>query len=249
MITSSWQSVHSWYDKKIGDTGDWTHKNIVIPKTIQLLSLSSKSTVLDLGCGQGILARALPSSLSYIGVDIAPSLIDVAKQRDTNNKHTYITGDITTPIHFPKQFSHAVSLLTIDNIKDVPHVFQHTTNYLEPHGIFVFVINHPCFRIPRQSSWEIDPKNKIQYRRINRYLTPLEIPITMHPGTSSSPMTWTYHFPLETYATWLHDTGFVIETIEEWTSDKTSVGKAGKMENRSRSEFPLFLAIRAKKIS
>ena len=71
----------------------------------------------------------------------------------------------------------------------------------------------------------------------------------MHPGASSSPITWTYHFPISMYTTWLHDVGFVIEMIEEWTSDKTSIGKAGKMENRSRSEFPLFLAIRAKKIS
>jgi hypothetical protein len=46
----------------------------------------------------------------------------------------------------------------------------------------------------------------------------------------------------------LKDAGFVIDTIEEWTSDKESEGRAGKMENRSRAEIPLFMAIKAIKI-
>jgi len=40
----------------------------------------------------------------------------------------------------------------------------------------------------------------------------------------------------------------VIEKIEEWASDKDSVGKAAKMENRARAEIPLFMAIQAKLI-
>jgi hypothetical protein len=43
----------------------------------------------------------------------------------------------------------------------------------------------------------------------------------------------------------LKDAGFVIEEIEEWTSDKESEGRAGRMENRSRNEIPLFMAIGA----
>ncbi len=249
MMTSSWQSVHSWYDKKLGDSGDWTHKNIVTPKTITLLSLSSTSTLLDLGCGQGIFARAIPPAIPYVGVDLSPSLIASAKKRDKNTKHTYITGDITTPLHLQNTFSHAVCILTLDNIKNISLVLRYTFHYLEPKGIFVFVINHPCFRIPRQSGWEVDKESKLQYRRINRYLSPLEIPISMHPGQTQKTTTWTFHYPLSSYSAWLEQSGFVIEKIEEWISDKTSVGNTAKMENRSRSEFPLFLAIRAKKLS
>jgi hypothetical protein len=38
----------------------------------------------------------------------------------------------------------------------------------------------------------------------------------------------------------------VIDALEEWTSDKESEGKASRMENKARSEFPLFLALRAR---
>jgi len=46
---------------------------------------------------------------------------------------------------------------------------------------------------------------------------------------------------------WLKENEFTIDIIEEWTSDKESVGKVAKMENRARSEFPLFLALKCRK--
>ena len=67
----------------------------------------------------------------------------------------------------------------------------------------------------------------------------------MHPGSDSG-LTWSFHQPLSTYTKMLADNHFVIENLEEWTSDKESVGKASRMENRSRAEFPLFLAIAAR---
>jgi hypothetical protein len=40
-----------------------------------------------------------------------------------------------------------------------------------------------------------------------------------------------------------------VSDLEEWTSDKVSIGKAAKGENRARAEFPLFLVIKAVKMS
>lgn len=76
----------------------------------------------------------------------------------------------------------------------------------------------------------------------------MDIPINMNPSDRGSEVTMSYHFPLSSYSKMLKDAGFVIELIEEWTSDKESQGKAARMENRSRSEIPLFLAIKAKKL-
>jgi len=245
MKNTSWEPISTEYDKKLKDRGDWAHTNIVIPNTIKLLSLTSKSSLLDLGCGQGILARSIPNTIVYIGIDIAPSLIAFANNRDQNNHHQYYTSDITKQLPIQSSFTHAACILTLDNIKNPIDVIHQAYLHLQTNGIFVIVINHPCFRIPRQSSWGIDVQNKLQYRRINRYLSPIEIPITMHPGMTNSLVTWTYHFPISMYSAWLKENGFVINIMEEWTSDKDSVGRAAKMENRARSEFPLFLAIKA----
>ena len=99
-----------------------------------------------------------------------------------------------------------------------------------------------------QSSWKIDPENKIQYRRIDKYMSPMKIPIQTQPSKGvQSTQTFSFHHPLSDYSRWLKDAGFVISMIEEWCSDKESDGGAAKMENRSRAEIPLFMAIVAHK--
>lgn len=247
--TTSWSPVAPWYDKLVSETGSYFHEHVILPKILKLLNLNDASNVFDVGCGQGVLARALTKNISYTGIDLSEQLIQDAKKRDQNPRHRYIVADATKEIHgLDKTFSHAVFLLSLQNMEYPEQAIANVSKLLKPNGILVIVLNHPCFRIPRQSSWGIDQQNKLQYRKINRYLSPLKIPITMHPGKGSSPVTWTYHFPLSEYSKWLSGQHFCITLLEEWTSDKESVGKAGRMENRSRSEFPLFLAIQATKM-
>jgi len=248
---TTWEPVSSWYDQSIGEKGDFTHRTLVIPKSISLLSLHDNSALLDLGCGQGILGREIPQSVGYTGVDTSTSLIENARKRDRNPKHRYYVADVTRSIPVPVQsFSHAAAILMMDNVQHPKEVIKTAKKHLHPHGLFLFVINHPAFRIPRQASWGIDNESKIQYRRINRYLSPLSIPITLHPSQKeSSPVTWTFHYPISAYSQWLNELGFSIELIQEWTWNKTSAGKAGKMEDRARNEFPLFLAVTARLIT
>jgi ubiquinone/menaquinone biosynthesis C-methylase UbiE len=245
-MKTSWQPVNKWYSKLVDEKGHYYHQHVVIPGVIRLLSLDQSSRLLDVACGQGVLGRAIPKNINYTGFDIARSLIEEAKKFDRSANHTYLMGDATKELPLGEwKFTHAAIVLALQNIEDADSVISNIQKHLLPNGKLVIVLNHPCFRIPRQSSWGIDETNKLQYRKINRYMSPLKIPITTHPGEQSSPMTWTFHNPLSFYTQILSKHGFVIDVLEEWTSDKESVGKARRMENRSRSEFPLFLAIRA----
>ncbi len=242
---TSWERDSKWYKEATGGAGNYFHEHVVIPGARKLLQLSPKAKVLDVGCGTGVLGRAIPKTVSYLGVDAAPSLIEQAAREDHTPLHTYMVADATRPLTIDTDFTHAALILSLQNMKDPFGVFQNIAGHMVPNGMLVIVLNHPCFRIPRQSSWGIDETNKLQYRRINRYLSPLEIPITMHPGKQNSTVTWSYHFPLSDYAAMLKTNGFVIDTIEEWASDRKSAGSAAKMENRTRREIPLFLALRA----
>ena len=250
MKNTSWSPVAKWYSGIVGDSGHYFHEHVIFPGLALLLDPKPGDSVLDVGCGQGVYARTLPHNVDYTGIDISKELILEAKKLTKNSKHNYYVADATKALPVPADsFDHAVSLLAIQNMKDGASMIQNTASSLKNRGDFVIVMNHPSFRIPRQSSWGRDEANKLEYRRINRYLSPLEIPINAHPGLSDSPMTWTYHQPLEYYVKALKSAGMVITDIEEWTSDKISVGKAKKSENRARSEFPLFLAIHAVKIN
>jgi ubiquinone/menaquinone biosynthesis C-methylase UbiE len=246
---TSWQNVSDWYEKIVGKEGHYYHQQIILPGSLALLGLNTSSSLLDLACGQGVLARRLPREAHYAGVDISPALISQAKRLDKNKKHIYLVADISRDLKLSQgDFSHACIILALQNVADPSAVIRNAHKYLKDKGKFLIVINHPCFRIPRQSRWGVDEQNKVQYRRIDRYMTDLSIPITAHPGQGErSEVTWTYHKPLSEYVKLLSDGGFVLEKLEEWISDKQSVGDAAKMENRARNEFPLFLALLARK--
>jgi len=111
------------------------------------------------------------------------------------------------------------------------------------------VMMHPCFRSPKETSWGWDEQQKVQYRRINRYLLPRKHPIVAHPGQKTGEYTWTFHKPIEAYVKSLRSANLLIDALEEWPSHKTSTsGPRAAAENTARKEIPLFLAVRAVKV-
>jgi SAM-dependent methyltransferase len=249
MRSTSWQPVEQWYTSLVGTSGHYFHERIVLPGALRLLRLTPTSSLLDLACGQGVLSRHLASAIEYWGCDNAPALLRYAEQHRHTARQHFVKADVTRPLPITKRdFTHTAILLSLQNIEKPQDVIAQAHAHLRPHGVLVIVLNHPCFRIPRQSSWGIDLQKDFQYRRVDRYLSPMKIPITAHPGRGSgSPVTWSFHQPLSAVSRMLSRAGFVIEEIEEWTSDKKSEGRATRREDRSRAEFPLFLALRARK--
>jgi ubiquinone/menaquinone biosynthesis C-methylase UbiE len=245
---TSWQNVSRWYGELVGKEGHYFHQHVILPHGLSLLELRDDSSLLDLACGQGVLSRQIPPGVYYEGIDAAPGLISQAKRLDKNKKHIYTVADVSRKLPVKKNdFSHAALILALQNIKDPAGPLRNARLHLRKGGKLLIVLNHPCFRIPRQTSWEVDEQNKIQYRRVNLYLSALEIPISSPGKGEASEVVWSYHLPLAEYSRQLSENGFVIEKLEEWASDKSSAGAAAKMENRARNEFPLFLAILARK--
>ncbi len=246
---TSWQSVATSYNKTVGEKGHYFHQTIIIPKAIGLLKFRGDSSILDLACGQGILARYIPEESYYQGVDLASDLIKYAKEQTHGKNVHFDVADITKPLKIEKiDFTHATIILALQNVEDMNGALKNASKHLIPGGKLLIILNHPCFRIPKQTSWEIDERNKIQYRRVDRYNSAIKIPINMNPGNASATkLTWSFHNPISAYSEGLNKAGFIIEKIEEWVSEKESQGPAAKMENRAREEFPMFMAILAVK--
>lgn len=247
---TSWEPVQKWYRNIVGDEGHYYHKSVILPGLLRLMELNASSSVLDLGCGTGILGRHVMPEVEYHGFDIAPSFIKEAKAQDSHKAHRYDVADVTKPFTLKdKLFSHAAIVLALQNMETPIGVFKNAHKHLKEGGKLLIVLNHPCFRIPRQSSWGIDEQKKIQYRRVDRYFTPLPIPIQAHPSKGeTSAETISFHYPVSQYIKWLKEAHFVVSDMEEWCSDKLSTGSAAKMENRSRQEFPMFLTLVATKV-
>ena len=181
----------------------------------------------------------LPKILSLLGIkkDSVGSLLDLA------------CGQGILSRHLKKTFQFCTIILAIQNLESPLGALKNAFEHLDHGGKLLIVMNHPCFRIPRQSSWGFDMEKKVQYRRIDKYFSSFEVPISSHPSKgSASQETVSFHHPLSQWALWLKEAGFVIEGIEEWCSDKKSEGGRAKMEDIGRKEFPLFMTFIAKKL-
>jgi ubiquinone/menaquinone biosynthesis C-methylase UbiE len=247
---SSWEGVSSWYQEIVGDKGHYYHENVIMPRLKDLFKQHLPSSILDLACGQGVLARQLHKGCSYLGVDASSSLIAQARRQSSSKDHSFIVADLSKKVALTKDdFDAATIILALQNIQDPLSVIHNAANHLKKGGRFYIILNHPCFRIPRQSSWMVDELRKIQYRRIDTYMSSLKIPIQAHPSKGGkSAMTLSFHRSLSDYFHLLKVGGFFVEDLHEWCSDKTSTGSKAKMENRARNEIPLFLAIVAIKL-
>lgn len=247
-MRTDWNNVAKWYGKHL-QSKDTYQSTLIFPKTLKLLEPKPGKHYLDIACGEGSFAIKLSQQVKaeVTGFDLAKDLIAQAKKKA--GRHVYfLVGDA---MHFPDQVMHqqfdgATCILALQNITDFPAVFQRAARVLKPGSPFVIVLNHPTFRPPKQSGWGFDEQRKLQYRRIDSYLTPYHVALAAHPGERASEHTMSFHHPLQDYVKGLAKAGFMIDALEEWTSDRTSQpGGKAKAENRSRQEFPLFLAIRA----
>lgn len=245
MVDTSWEKSSKWYKKIVGDEGHYFHQTIIFPKIKQLIDFSKINSVLDLACGQGIFERQIDQNKEYIGIDISRSLIKEASQKSLNRRHQFLVSDVSKDLPLKKNdFDLVIIILALQNIKNINGVIKNASKHLKKGGKFLIILNHPIFRIPRQSAWGVDSQNKIQYRRIDRYMTGIEIPISTNPGKfQKSEITWSFHTPLSKYSQILFENGFLIEKIEEWVSEKKSTGPMAKMEDRARNEIPMFMAI------
>ena len=240
---SDWDHVASWYHSIVGDAGMEFHREIIFPGLKLILGNIQDKKILDLACGQGAFSRFLHRTGAEVtGIDLAPSLIEQAKKMGPK-EIDYFCMD-ACDLNLSTSFDDVVSILAIQNIPDHIALMNSIQRVTKKGSRMIWVILHPCFRIPRQSSWGYEDTRKIQFRRIDRYMSPLDIPIQMHPGSNPEIETKTYHRPLSYYAKLLTKNNWYITDIEEWCSHKKSEpGKKAKTENRAREEFPVFLAI------
>ena len=227
--------------------------------------------ILDIACGQGALCRRLAEmGVEAVGVDASPRLIEAARAHGAGAARLrFEVADARALERLPTEitatpFEAALCIMALMNMDPLELVLRGASGLLKPGGAFVGVILHPAFRAPGQTSWgweESDRRERgprgasrppavRQYRRVDGYLSPGQMPITMNPGRAahgSEPVTTlTFHRPIQTYVRALSDAGFLLESLEEWPSMRRSQpGPRASEEDRARREIPMFLGFRA----
>ncbi|OGZ06408.1 MAG: hypothetical protein A2845_01210, partial [Candidatus Lloydbacteria bacterium RIFCSPHIGHO2_01_FULL_49_22] len=236
--SASWGEVASWYDKHLNEA-DTYHEKVILPNLIRLIDAKADDNILDLACGQGFFTRAIAKTGAKVeGVDIAPELIAIAKAESPLIPYHVASADKLTMFD-NDTFTKALISLSIQNIEHIESTMKEAARVLTQGGQLHIVMNHPAFRIPKASSWDYDDQNKVQFRRIDQYLSNSSTAIDMHPGFADSPQTISFHRPLQFYFKAFTKAGFAVTKLEEWISHKASdSGPRAKAENDARKEIP-----------
>ena len=250
--STSWEPVAGWYDEMLA--GDDTYQaKVILPNLLRLIPPKGKR-IIDIACGQGFFSKAFAEGgADVLGVDISKELIGLARKHEVKSLRLADPRFEVSPadnIVSAKNdyFDVALIILALQNIKEMNETLKEAARILTKGGTLIIVLNHPCFRIPRASSWDHDEKGQIQYRRIDKYGRPFTVEIDMTPGANTKTYTQSFHRPLQDYFKALAGAGFCVTGLEEWISHKQSEsGPRAMAEDSARKEFPMFLTIVARK--
>jgi SAM-dependent methyltransferase len=121
------------------------------PVVLQELGPVNATHVLDLGCGEGYVARlvAHAGAASVFGIDISSEMIGRARQAAASGAPcpmTFEIGNATNFQDFPRQrFDRviAVFMLSYLSCADMTAVFRTVRSRLAPGGRFIFAVPHP----------------------------------------------------------------------------------------------------------
>jgi ubiquinone/menaquinone biosynthesis C-methylase UbiE len=155
-VNENWDSIAEWYAALVRD-GSPMHR---FARDILLSALPPTLTgmdVLDVGCGEGLITRALASrGADALGIDPTVALIEHARAAEQTQPvgARYRRDDGATLSAIANDAADWITAgLSLNNIADLDSALGSFRRVLKPAGRVVFTVPHPCFDAPRGSCW------------------------------------------------------------------------------------------------
>jgi SAM-dependent methyltransferase len=152
----------SWVRTEPTCLSDFTGRQPIFKLLQPILDTNyGQATVLDLGCGEGYVARKLREmgAASVLGIDISAEMINKARQEEEDKpigRLTYIVGDVANPavakkasdVVGPEGFDVVACVFVFNyvSIEDMYATMKAAYALLKPGGTFLFSVPHPSFQ-------------------------------------------------------------------------------------------------------
>lgn len=236
-MDETWDTIADWYTQQVA--GSAMHN---FARDALLTALPSDLTglhILDLGCGEGTITRALATrGATAVGIDPAARMIAHARSTEDASPAgaAYTIDDGCTLATVASESVDWVTAgLSLNNVPDLGAAIRSVRRVLIPSGRFAFTIPHPCFEAPH-AAWTTadDGRNR---RVIGDYLTEGFWRSTTPDGVRRA---GNQHRTLTSYVMALLNHRFTIELMTEPAPDDQLVA-----EQPQRAGLPPFLIIRA----
>ena len=191
-------------------------------------------TILELGCGSGLLTRRLVRMGGKVtGVDNSSSMMAIAQQEVAGA--TFLKADIRRLKLKATKYDLIVSSLTFHYIKDLGPLFTACSRYLKRGGRLIFSLHHPIAsaRLMERST-----------RRSGYFAAGAPYRWQMLPGMQLV----SYHQTFESIVHGLAKAGFVVEQVSEGKPSPFS-RRVNPQAYAETAQNPPFLGIKAIKLA
>ncbi|GIF45796.1 methyltransferase family protein [Asanoa ferruginea] len=240
-MEENWDTIADWYASQLS-TGSPMHgfaRDVLLAALPQDMS---GARVVDLGCGEGIVTRAVAArGATVTGVDPTKRLVEHARsiERATPCGVTYAVDDGTVLTTLEDSSADWVTAgLSLNNIPDLEAAVRSVRRVLAPGGQLVFTIPHPCFEAPH-ASW-VDTDDGMSRRLIGDYLIEgfwrSDNPSGVRRGGNQ-------HRTVSRYLMALINHRFVIELVAEPQPDRRLID-----QQPHRAGLPPFLVVRSRRV-
>ena len=205
-----WETNAEWWQSGFTGGADPEYEEQILPIAAECLAGAER--VLDVGCGEGQvarLARKLGAEL-VVGVDPTWAQVEVAGARDGGVR--YGRASAAALPFSDGTFDSVVACLVFEHIREVDAAIAEVARVLGHGGRFTFFLNHPLLQCP-SSGWiddqVLDPPE--QYWRIGPYLVEDETIEEVEKGVFIPFI----HRPLSRYVNVLAANGLLIHRMHE----------------------------------
>ncbi len=207
-MTDPWEAHAAWWQEGFTEGADAEYTEQILPLAAE--HLAGASRVLDIGTGEGQVARlaAAVAADGVVGIDPSWAQLAVARQRSGGPIYARATA---SRLPFPAgAFDAVVACLVFEHIDDADEALAEVGRVLLPAGRFLFFLNHPLLQTPN-SGWIDDHILDEQYWRIGPYLVEDKVMEEVEKDVFLPFV----HRPLSRYVNAMASAGLVIRRMEE----------------------------------
>ncbi|HJR25984.1 MAG TPA: class I SAM-dependent methyltransferase [Acidimicrobiales bacterium] len=233
-----WEQHATWWQEGFTEGADPEYEEQILPLIRQ--HLAGAPRVLDVGCGEGQVARLAlaDGARTAIGIDPTWTQLTVAAKRAGGPSYAR-AGAAALPFA-TASFDAAVACLVFEHITDLDAAIAELARVLAAGGRFLFLLNHPLLQTPN-SGWiddqVLDPPE--QYWRIGPYLVEDETVEEVEKGVFIPFI----HRPLSRYLNALAEAGLVLRRMEEPAPPPGFLARAAEYQAAATIPRLLFLLL------